>query len=242
MKNNIHGLVLLLEVGLLAVVTLVPRNLFVTTQSPEAGTRSDAFQKFLKQFPDAAFPYDINKEEALESLQAAIGRMKEDGPMQSVGNGLEDPDHFLPGSRMALISRVPSFLEPVAHLATARHHVVIYLITRGFSFGHRTYVATTFDKKGKCLASHEVAAIGDIYLKTFAVDTDLNATVENYKVNWEKDRYDAGIEENTITSVTLETSEVLDLTEPAPDPFRRKPENKAKPVELPKALGAILVH
>jgi len=236
MKNTMLSIAAVLALGLFAAFSLISR------ETPSAQTRpEDDFQKFLKQFPMAALPYVLSKEQMLEQLNAGIELEKaESRESEDVSyKPLDDPKRFIPSNRLDYISRVPVYKEPVARLATAQHHALIYSVSQGFSRPFKSYLVAVFDKNGSFLATHSLAGSGMSHLKTAEINSRLEGMVNTYKLRWENDIYETGLDENAISGLTLELSETIDLTKPAADELddlKKKPLKKEKPVETIGAL------
>lgn len=240
MKNMILGIAALLILGLLVAFSILPGE-SSTADTPA----NDKFQTFLKQFPKATLPYAISKEQMLEQLQEAMqpvddesANIKDHAPIKIV----EDPDRFISSNRLEYVSRVPTYKEPVAQFATKQHHAVIYVVSQGFGRPFRSYHIAVFDKTGKRLATHSLANAGRSYLTASTINENLEAVCSMYQVNWASDVDEVSLEENSITGLTLERSENIDLTKPSEDDFNlqklklKQPEKKEEKV---KTIGAV---
>lgn len=212
MKNSILSIAVVLIAGLFAAFSLLPRD---TTPAVVTHTDND-FKFFLKQFPEAVLPYAITKEQMLELMEAHTADAEDDNLRYNPGprKSLEDPKRFIPIERLDYISRVPIYKEPVARMATARHNAVIYSVSQGYSWPFKSYFVAVFNKNGTFVSSRLLASSGITYVVAGTVDRELNAVVETYKVHWEKERYDTSLDENAITGLSLESSEIVDLTKP----------------------------
>lgn len=230
MKNMILGIAALAALGLFAAFSLIPRE----DKSKPVHT-DDAFQKFLKQFPKAELPYSISKESLQEQLLAGLQTTGEERK-NNLGKPLEDPERFMPRSYMDMMSRVPVFTEPVARLATAEHHAVIIRKSRGFGGGFMEYSIAVFDKAGNHISSHLFAGTGTTSLYCGTIDTRLEAIVETYRIDWEKDYYETGFAENKISGLSLESAEVIDLTRPVKHDFEIEEPAEEGPGET---IGAV---
>ena len=145
-------------------------------------------------------------------------------------------------NRLEYVSRVPTYKEPVAQFATKQHHAVIYVVSQGFGRPFRSYHIAVFDKTGKRLATHSLANAGRSYLTASTINENLEAVCSMYQVNWASDVDEVSLEENSITGLTLERSENIDLTKPSEDDFNlqklklKQPEKKEEKV---KTIGAV---
>ncbi|MBK8966944.1 MAG: hypothetical protein R3D58_14950 [Saprospiraceae bacterium] len=207
MKQPIFSIAIVLTAGLFAAFSLLPK------ETTTVDTRTDKdFQKFLKQFPETILPYAITKEQMLEPLETQDDENMGNNP--GPRKRLEDPKRFIPIDQLDYISRVPIYKEPVARMATARHNAVIYSVSQGYSRPFKSFYVAVFNKNGTFVNSRHLAGSGITYVTAGTIDMALSAVVETYKVHWEKDRYDAGLADNAITGLTLESSEIVDLTKP----------------------------
>lgn len=193
------------------------------------------FQQFLKQFEQADLPFALSAAD----LQAHLLRERDPNYGSPKFSRLQDPDGFLPRNTREMISRIPITYSPVAQLATADHHAVIYTMFRGYSRGYQTYRIAVFDKTGNCISDNRLAETAPEYLTAATVDHHLQAVVQTYRIKWEASGNDR---RSTISGLTLETSSEIDLTAPTEleekNP-KRKPSKKTAPdAPAEKSLGA----
>lgn len=223
MKKASLALIPLLLIGaLVAFSSLKQANL-----APEASLAVEAstslaadpdFIDFLKQFPKAGLPYHLSAEHLKDYLTAAIQleEKSDNAEQEALYNSrvrLHDPRRFLPASRHSSFSRIPVFLEPVARMETKSHYAVVYSESQGFGWAYKSYHVAVFNKSGHLLSEHIVAGTGSTELTAVAIDAQLRAVVQTYRINWKNDYYQNGTEGNEITGLTLDTAETLDLTQ-----------------------------
>jgi hypothetical protein len=194
--------------------------------------RTDAFQEFLKQFDKKSLPYAISTRQLQKQLESDdSGALKKTASGTKMRLRLDDPEGFIPFNRREMISRVPVSHQPVAHLATADHHAVVYTSFRGYSRQYKTYNIVVFDKAGNLISSNLLAQTTREYITAATVDAELRATIQTYQINREKE----DSSDSKITGLTLESSEKIDLTTPTEtdEDIIPKPVKKAEP-ELPR--------
>lgn len=188
--------------------------------------RTDAFQKFLKQFKDMPLPYVLSAKDLQTQLEQDISDKD-----RMFRPRLDDPEGFVPYNRRDMISRVPVSHQSIAHLATADLHAVIYTSFRGYSRQYKTYNIVIFDKTGNLISSNQLAQTTREYITAGTVNAKLQATIQTYRIKREKE----DSSDSKITGLTLETSEEIDLTIPTETDEETipKPVKKAEP-ELPR--------
>ncbi|MEQ1747092.1 MAG: hypothetical protein ABMA02_16805 [Saprospiraceae bacterium] len=239
MKKTILLFAALPTIGLLAAFSL--RNPVSEKKAPRT---DDPFQTFLAQFKPTTLPYTISPKQLQERMTNAMNTQDIKSLKRSKGSSrLNDPEGFLPFNRMEMMSRVPTFHEPEAQMATADHHLVIYTVSRGFSRPYKSYVAVVFDKQGTALATHTIAETSYDYLSAVSVDHNLQAAVQTYRINWKDTDEDNTDRERAIAGLTPETAKVLDLTQPDENDMDRKL-RPAKKHELPAgaSIGSVERH
>lgn len=163
------------------------------------------FQDFLAQFPKATLPYTFNAEDLQSQLETrpAVKAARLDWAFYQ----------FLPElERSASFSNKPVCPEPVAAFETKEYTAVLYNIARGFSRGTKTYSITVFSKNGQYLGTHFVAGVNPETLTVATIDEAMNASVNEYKVNWENNYRENGHIGNKVTGLTLVETATVELT------------------------------
>ncbi len=181
---------------LLALASIVTLNAQDTTPT---------FQEFLAQFPKASLPFTFNAEDLqgqLETRSAAkVARL-----------GWEFYQ-FLPElERSASYSNMPVCPEPVAAFETEEYTAVLYNVARGLSRGTKTYSISVFSKDGEYVGTHFVAGVNPETMTVATINETLNASVQQYKVNWEKNYRENGHIGNKVTGLTLVETLSVELT------------------------------
>ncbi|MBK6994810.1 MAG: hypothetical protein IPH31_07735 [Lewinellaceae bacterium] len=181
---------------LLALASIVTLNAQDTTPT---------FQEFLAQFPKASLPFTFNAEDLqgqLETRSAAkVARL-----------GWEFYQ-FLPElERSASFSNMPVCPEPVAAFETEEYTAVLYNVARGLSRGTKTYSISVFSKDGEYVGTHFVAGVNPETMTVATINETLNASVHQYKVNWEKNYRENGHIGNKVTGLTLVETLSVELT------------------------------
>jgi len=181
---------------LLALASIVTLNAQDTTPT---------FQEFLAQFPKASLPFTFNAEDLqgqLETRSAAkVARL-----------GWEFYQ-FLPElERSASYSNMPVCPEPVAAFETEEYTAVLYNVARGLSRGTKTYSISVFSKDGEYVGTHFVAGVNPETMTVATINETLNANVQQYKVNWEKNYRENGHIGNKVTGLTLVETLSVELT------------------------------
>ncbi len=181
---------------LLALASIVTMNAQDTTPT---------FQEFLAQFPKASLPFTFNAEDLqgqLETRSAAkVARL-----------GWEFYQ-FLPElERSASYSNMPVCPEPVAAFETEEYTAVLYNVARGLSRGTKTYSISVFSKDGEYVGTHFVAGVNPETMTVATINETLNASVQQYKVNWEKNYRENGHIGNKVTGLTLVETLSVELT------------------------------
>ena len=181
---------------LLALASIVTLNAQDTTPT---------FQEFLAQFPKASLPFTFKAEDLqgqLETRSAAkVARL-----------GWEFYQ-FLPElERSASFSNMPVCPEPVAAFETEEYTAVLYNVARGLSRGTKTYSISVFSKDGEYVGTHFVAGVNPETMTVATINETLNASVQQYKVNWEKNYRENGHIGNKVTGLTLVETLSVELT------------------------------
>ncbi|MFN0214077.1 MAG: hypothetical protein ACKVT2_07460 [Saprospiraceae bacterium] len=178
---------------------------FASVLNLKAQDATPSFQEFLAQFPKASLPYTFNAEDLQGQLEARKAT-------KSAHLGWEFYQ-FLPElERSASYSNMPVCPEPVASFQTEEYTAVLYNIARGFSRGTKTYSISVFSKQGDYLGTHFIAGVNPETLTVATIDEALNASVKEYKVNWENDYRENGYIGNKVTGLTLVVSATIELT------------------------------
>ena len=181
---------------LLALASIVTLNAQDTTPT---------FQEFLAQFPKASLPFTFNAEDLqgqLETRSAAkVARL-----------GWEFYQ-FLPElERSASYSNMPVCPEPVAAFETEEYTAVLYNVARGLSRGTKTYSISVFSKDGEYVGTHFVAGVNPETMTVATINETLDANVQQYKMNWEKNYRENGHIGNKVTGLTLVETLSVELT------------------------------
>lgn len=187
---------------LLALASIVNLN---------AQDATPTFQDFLAQFPKATLPYTFSAQDLQGQLETR--------PAAKAARLGWDFYQFLPElERSASFSNMPVCPEPVATFETKEYTAVLYNIARGFNRGTKTYSISVFSKQGEYLGTHFVAGVNPETLTVATIDETLNASVNEYKVNWENNYRENGHIGNKVTGLTLvETATVTLTTSGNPD-------------------------
>ena len=193
MLSLIHILIPALLLALASIVTL------------NAQDTTPTFQEFLAQFPKASLPFTFKAEDLqgqLETRSAAkVARL-----------GWEFYQ-FLPElERSASFSNMPVCPEPVAAFETEEYTAVLYNVARGLSRGTKTYSISVFSKDGEYVGTHFVAGVNPETMTVATINETLNASVQQYKVNWEKNYRENGHIGNKVTGLTLVETLSVELT------------------------------
>ncbi len=216
MRKSILLLCALPVLGLLAAFSIHTKPTLLTNAH-----RTDAFQEFLKQFDKKSLPYAITTGQLQKQLESDdSGALKKTAAGTKMRLRLDDPEGFIPFNRREMISRVPVSHQPVAHLATADHHAVVYTSFRGYSRQYKSYYIVVFDKVGNLISSSQLAQTTREYITAGTVNSELQATIQTYRIKREKE----DSSDSKITELTLETSREIDLTIPTETDEDIKPE------------------
>jgi hypothetical protein len=172
-----------------------------------------SFKKFVALFPSKEVPYKIGADE----MNAWIEQRKNKGntafakPVQQA-RITEEFDDFVPEVKSAMFSRMgPDIFTPEAVLANnAKHVVLLYSRSRGYSERKGSQFLAVFSPKGKRLSEMLVAKSegydGFMGCKITKTTTGgLLIVTTNYVNQWKNDkpRYD---DENYIVAVTPKTT------------------------------------
>ncbi len=187
---------------LLALASIVTLN---------AQDAKPTFQDFVAQFPKASLPYTFNAQDLQGQLETR--------PVAKAAHLGWEYYQFLPElERSASFSHMPVCPEPVAAFETKEYTAVLYNIARGFSRGKKTYSISVFTKGGEYLGTHFVAGVNPETMTVATITESLNASVNQYKVNWENNYRENGHIGNKVTGLTLvETTTVVLTTAGNPD-------------------------
>jgi hypothetical protein len=163
------------------------------------------FQDFLAQFPKASLPYTFNAQDLQGQLETR--------PATKAARLGWEYYQFLPElERSAAYSNMPVCPEPVASFETSEYTAVLYNIARGFNRGTKTYSISVFTKQGEYVGTHFVAGVNPETMTVATINETLNATVVEYKVNWENDYRSNGHIGNKVTGLTMVETATLELT------------------------------
>ncbi len=183
---------------LLALASIVTLN---------AQDATPTFQDFLAQFPKASLPYSFSAQDLQSQIEARPAT-------KSAHLGWEFYQ-FLPElERSASFSNKPVCPEPVAVFETKEYTAVLYNIARGLSVGTKSYSISVFTKTGEYIGTNFVAGVNAETLTTASINENLTASVAEFKINWENNFQQKGCSNNKVTSLTLITSLIVDLTHP----------------------------
>lgn len=239
-KTILYGLPALFAVVLLAAFS----RLTGSSVKPQP-VQNEAFLKFLKQFKPEHLPYAITKASLLQylkTLQPEAGGETEANPQQKAEQEwvrLEDPDHFIPFDRMAMISRAPVFYAPLTKMETPEYVAVVYTVTIGFSKVFKDYEIAVFDKQGQFVSKNHLAHLSAQALTACTVNVKLVARTQQYAVVWARNLDEFGMEGNRVAGLTQESAEEIDLT--LPTEGSKLPRIKKQPESLPstESIGAV---
>ena len=231
--------------ALLALAVLAAFSQITTQRAKPALANTRDFQQFLQQFKPALLPYVLSKETLLQRLKANLPQADEQKEERRRTQWrqdlvrLVDPNGFLPGHAMEMMSRVPSFYNPVARVETKEYVAVIYSVTRGFAGPYSDYQVAVFDKTGQFVSENTLAQLGTTSLTAATIYTNLLARTEQYRINWKRNLDEFGLEGNSITGVTQESANDTDLT--LPTEGSKLPKIKQAPKTLPdtESIGAV---
>ena len=181
---------------LLALASIVTLNAQDTTPT---------FQEFLAQFPKASLPFTFKAEDLQGQLETR--------PATKVARLGWEFYQFLPElERSASFSNMPVCPEPVAAFETEEYTAVLYNVARGLSRGTKTYSISVFSKDGEYVGTHFVAGVNPETMTVATINETLNASVQQYKVNWEKNYRENGHIGNKVTGLTLVETLSVELT------------------------------
>lgn len=196
-----------------------------------------SFQDFLKQFPREKLPFGSNEKDLRADLDsyAAFANGDEKAAYRTNFKKLDWKYYkFLPGlDEESRFSRMPATTEPVAMFSSGDHVGVLYTVGYGRRMIYRNYSVTVFTKDGQFVSHNKLGSLGTETAITYSVDRNLNLTLKNWTINWEKDYSVTGVNGNKVTGLTQSDEKVIDLNAPTPEPqFRFKKEMIAPmPVE-----------
>ena len=181
---------------LLALASIVTLNAQDTTPT---------FQEFLAQFPKASLPFTFKAEDLQGQLETR--------PATKFARLGWEFYQFLPElERSASFSNMPVCPEPVAAFETEEYTAVLYNVARGLSRGTKTYSISVFGKDGEYVGTHFVAGVNPETMTVATINETLNASVHQYKVNWEKNYRENGHIGNKVTGLTLVETLSVELT------------------------------
>jgi hypothetical protein len=174
-----------------------------------ANAQTVSFESFLQQFPKATLPYTLGEQDLRGQLES---RATNQPVAKAKRLGWEYYD-FLPTlEEDARESRMPVYPEPIAALETEQYYAVIYNTGRNFARQYKTYNIAVFDKKGNFVSSRCIAGVNPTALAAATIDENLQITIKEYSVNWEKDYSTNGIEGNIIVNLTPTSVRTVNAT------------------------------
>lgn len=227
----------LLSILTLALVSAISLTAFSVKNATPAEKDPD-FKEFLKQFPKQSLPYSLDEKDMLGDLQQYVADInnpkKSYTPSKKVNRLDWEYYKFLPGLKFeSSFSRVPMQTEPVAMFALNDNYAVIYRSSRSFHFGYSTYKLAYFDKKGEQLSLNTIGMVGTESIMSAVISKDLQAELKTWKIDWDKDYLENGLDDNKITGLSYLESKHLDLinSSEAVNPFDDKKFRKPEPKE-----------
>ena len=163
-----------------------------------ASAQTATFEAFLQQFPKAQLPYTLGEQDLRLQLESRAANLPLEKPKRLAWEYYE----FLPSlEEDARDNRMPVYPEPVALLETSRYYAVIYNTGRNFARQYKTYNIAVFDKKGQLVSTRCIGGVNPTALAAAVVDENLQVTIKEYSVNWEKEYNTNGIEGNNILNL-----------------------------------------
>lgn len=197
-----------------------------------ANAQSVTFENFLQQFPKATLPFTLGEQDLRGQLESRASNQ----PVSKAKRlGWEYYD-FLPTlEEDARENRMPVYPEPIASLETEKYYAVIYNTGRNFARQYKTYNVAVFDKEGNFVSSRCIAGVNPTALAAATIDENLQVTIKEYSVNWEKDYSTNGIEGNTIINLTptsVRTVNATAATKADNEDWKNQPEVKETPATL----------
>ena len=178
-----------------ALVLIAAVVLFAVAATAQNAT----FEGFLQQFPKASLPFSLGEQDLRNQLETRAANL----PVAKATRLGWEYYGFLPSlEENARESRMPVYPEPVAMLETADNYAVIYNTGRSFARQYKTYNVAIFDKKGNFISSRCIGGVNPTTLASATINENLEITVKEYSVNWEKNYSTNGIEGNVINSIT----------------------------------------
>jgi hypothetical protein len=223
MKKSIILTLLMLSTGFATTI-------FATKPTPEQADKP-RFEDLLNEFPKGTLPYTLSadalKQEFVQERGVERSKAQQIIPKKRIQNHLLLPD-------MPRFSRMPAMPEAVMALESKTHYVLIY--TRGRYLGG--YQAAIYDKKGRLFYNMEVAHANQDEIKSFSLDENLNATFTMYELKWKKNVETAGYAGNKIKSMTLQKTNVVDMTV-LPKSEEKEPQAPKLPIPDKKAPAEI---
>jgi hypothetical protein len=179
---------------------------------PEPVSQKLTFQDFLKQFPSAGLPYSFSEQDLKGQLDARTGtNARRESPKRLAWEYYE----FLPDlEKIAEVSSMPIYPEPVASFETEKHYAVAYNTGRAFAKQYKTYNIALFDKNGVHQATYCIAGVQIGTLTAATLDEQLHVTIKEYEIKWEKDPVAEGIKGNNVSEIMLVNEKHVSLMSP----------------------------
>ncbi|MCC6462502.1 MAG: hypothetical protein IT260_18685 [Saprospiraceae bacterium] len=118
-------------------------------------------------------------------------------------------------------------------METAKHIAVVYSSVHRFGYQLPTYFVAVFDKEGLLISKNQIASLSLHEIQAVTIHRHLNATLQTYWLNWEKNIDTAGVDGNRITGLTLVATTEIDLKKTnveAPLKIKDQPAAKREPV------------
>ncbi len=191
MRNFILGIATLISFSVLAA--------FSRNAQPDLATApNQAFQEFLNQFPLVHLPYALPVADLQQSLSKILFPQQEvpdtsglswdgsntPGPSRPVP--FLDPHNFILEKKSRWLLRSAPVLLPNARMETAKHIAVVYSSVHRFGYQLPTYFVAVFDKEGLLISKNQIASLSLHEIQAVTIHRHLNATLQTYWLNWEK--------------------------------------------------------
>jgi hypothetical protein len=176
---------------------------------PKPDTQKVTFQDFLLQFPKGSLPYTFSESDLQHQLDVRAGNTLPVEKPQHLGWEYYE---FLPDlEEIAGHSSMPIYPEPVISFETEKYYAVVYNTGRAFAKQYKTYNVALFSKEGKHMGTYCIAGVQPGVLTAATLDEQLQVTIKEYQVKWEKNVEQAGVKGNTVTGINLLKTKQVDL-------------------------------
>lgn len=225
MKKSIILTLLMLSTGFATTI-------FATKPTPKQADKP-GFEDLLNEFPKGTLPYALSADALKQEFVQERG-VERSKAQKIIPKKLIRYHSLLPNMTRFNFSRTPNMPEAVMALESKTHYVLIY--TKGRHFAE--YQAAIYDKKGHLFHNIEVAHANQDEIKSFSLDENLNATFTTYELKWKKDVETAGYAGNKIKSMTLQKTNVVDMTV-LPKSDEKEPQTPKLPIPDKKAPAEV---